>query len=355
MQALLEDEVLNVYRLEQEIQEAMRAARVPGLALAIVWDGEITYARGFGTTCIEEWGRPVTPQTLFRIGSVSKPLTGTAAMRLVEQGRVDLDCPVQVYVPWLTLSDPAAAARVTLRMLLSHTAGLPHDPRFFERREPQALEACIRDEVPRYPLVAPPGTTYSYSNLGIRIASHVLEVVSGVPFPRLMQALVFDPLDMRRTTYDPTVAMTYPLAQGHTLADGGTLEVAHRYSENAANYGSGQAISTVLDLANFAILHLRQGTFRGRRLLEPASVAEMHRPHVATGAEAGEAYGLTFMLRRRNGDALVCHGGSIPCFVTAFEMAPRDGSAVIMTFNLHPDPGLRRYVDHIWSTLRSPA
>ncbi len=118
--------MLNLYKLEQRIEQGMQKGHVPGLALAIVKDQEVIYARGFGVTSVEDGGAPITPQTLFRIGSTTKPMTGTAIMRLVEAGKLDLDRPVKEYIDWLTLSEEDVAGRVTLRMLMSHTAGLPN-------------------------------------------------------------------------------------------------------------------------------------------------------------------------------------------------------------------------------------
>src|SRR5581483_7052762 len=115
--------MLHIYSLERQIQDLMQTAHVPGLALAIVKNQEILYARGFGVTSVEDSGMPVTPQTLFRIGSVTKPLTGTMIMRLVDEGKLELDSPVRAYLPWFTLSEPGAAERVTLRMLLCHMSG----------------------------------------------------------------------------------------------------------------------------------------------------------------------------------------------------------------------------------------
>ena len=157
-----------------------------GLALAIVQGGEVAYANGFGVTSAEDGGVAVTPQTLFRIGSTTKPLTGTAVMRLVERGLLDLDRPVTAYLPWLRFSEAGVAERVTLRMLLSHTAGLPREQitphLLFGRRDPAGLEAYVREELPRLPLVAPPGVVWSYSNPGINLAGYLAEVVSGRPY-----------------------------------------------------------------------------------------------------------------------------------------------------------------------------
>jgi CubicO group peptidase (beta-lactamase class C family) len=286
--------LLNIFKLERQIEEAMQAARVPGLALAIVSDLEVIYARGFGVTSIEDGGAPVTPQTLFRVGSITKPHTGTAIMRLVESGKLDLDTPVKEYVPWFELSDRGATDRVTLRRLLSHTAGLPTDYMLFGRRDPGALEASLREELPGYPLLAPPGVVWSYCNPGIRLAGHIAELAAGAPFAQLMNELVFDPLEMRRTTFDTTVAMTYPLAQPHELDENGMLRVQHRFADNAARYPAGLIMSTVLDLANFAVMHMNVGCFRDRKVLSPESVAEMHTPQADFRTVTGAGYGLTF-------------------------------------------------------------
>src|SRR5947209_7176403 len=219
--------MLNFCKLEQRIEQGMQKGHVPGLALAIVKDQEVIYARGFGVTSVEDGGLPVTPQTLFRIGSTTKPLTGTAVMRLVEAGQIDLDRPVRDRLDWFALSEPGAE-RVTLRMLMSHTAGLPTAAEHVGAREPGGLEAYLRREIASLPLVAPPGRVWSYSNPGISLVGHLAEVAAGKPYAELMRELVFDPLEMGRTTFDPTVAMTYPLAQSHDRAEDGTLSVQHR-------------------------------------------------------------------------------------------------------------------------------
>jgi CubicO group peptidase (beta-lactamase class C family) len=121
--------------MERYIAEQMRFAQVPGLALAIVQNVDVVDARGFGVTCVEGGGLPVTPDTLFRIGSLSKALTCTAMVRLVEDGSLDLDRPVGEYVAWLNFSEADAARRITLRMLMSHGAGLPTSHTPFGRRD----------------------------------------------------------------------------------------------------------------------------------------------------------------------------------------------------------------------------
>src|SRR5712692_8016425 len=199
--------MLNVYKLEQQIEMQMEAGHVPGLAIAIVQDQEVIYARGFGITSVEDGGLPVTPQTLFRIGSVTKPLLGTAVMRLVEAGRLELDQPIKEYINWLKFNQEDAEEYITLRMLLSHTSGLPSDSRD-DAGDPDGLERYVLEQIPRYSFVAPPGRLYSYSNCGFNLIGYIAQTVSGRRFPDLMQELVFDPLEMNRTTFDPRLVLT---------------------------------------------------------------------------------------------------------------------------------------------------
>jgi hypothetical protein len=148
-----------------------------------------------------------------------------------------------------------------------------------------------------------------------------------------MHELVFAPLDMSRSTFDPTVAMTYPLAQSHDLLEDGSLRVQHRFANHSAHYPSGQAISTVLDLANFALLHLQQGHFRQTQVLSPAAVAEMHRPHADFFTVPPSGYGLTFFVGTYKGLRRVAHGGAISTFGANFDLLPEAGTAAILLYN----------------------
>jgi CubicO group peptidase (beta-lactamase class C family) len=325
--------MINFYQLEQRITARMHEAHIPGLALAIIHEHKLIYAHGFGVTSVEDGGIPVTPETLFRIGSITKPLTGTAIMRLVEAGKLDLDAPIKTYIDWLRLRDPAATEQITLRMLLSHRSGLPTHGQHFGRRDPQGLESSIREDMPAYTPIAPHNTVMSYSNPGVNLAGYVAEVASGKSYTELLQELVFEPLQMQRTTFDPTIAMTYPLAQSHHLDSDDRLSVEHRYADNVAHYPAGFAISTVLDLANFALMHMQQGTFQQQQILMPESIREMHSPQAALYTLDDDAYGLTFFLKNYKGLQQVGHDGGISTFGSRLAMLPEQGTAVIMAFN----------------------
>lgn len=325
--------MLNIFELESMMTSAMESAKVPGAALAIVHQNKLIYARGFGVTSVEEGGIPVTPGTIFRIGSTTKPLTTTAVMQLVASGQLELDTPIDEVLPDLKLSVPEATKEITLRKLMSHTAALPTAAEHYGMRDGSGLHQSIYNDVAALPLIAPVGKIWSYSNPGINLAGYIAERVTGKPYTQLIQELIIEPLDMKRTTFDPTIAMTYPLAQSHNLNAEGQLEVDHHYADNTAHYPSGFAMSTVLDLANFAIMHMSGGSFNGRQILASELIAEMHKPQFAFPALNADGYGLGLSSFNYKGVRVVGHGGNISSFQSTFEFVPETGTAIILLVN----------------------
>lgn len=348
---------MNYYRLEARIGAAMAEARVPGLALAIVANREIVYARGFGVTSVEAGGVPVTPSTLFQIGSVTKPLTGTMVVALSTRGLLDLDAPVTTHLPALTLGVPDVAPEVTLRHLLSHTSGLPWDQitptRLFGSRDAAGLATYVERELPGRPLVAPPGMLYNYSNPGFNLAARVAEVATGMPYTALIARNLFEPLGMRDTTFDPALAMTRAVAQSHDVTPSGALQVRRPAPDNSAQYPAAFAYSTVLDLARFAQAHLGAADACGEPLLDPGAIAPMHLAHVDRYEGLDTRYGLAFFLDRLHGVLLSGHPGGINTLGSQFWLAPERGAAVVMLYNRSDDfeRPARRLIEDILAEL----
>jgi CubicO group peptidase (beta-lactamase class C family) len=346
----------NFFLLEQQIEQLIREARIPGLALAIVRGDEVVYARGFGVTSVEDASLPVTLRTLFAIGSISKVLTGTAVMRFVEAGKLDLERPVVQYIPWIMFRRPGAEQRVTLRMLLSHTSGLRtrherSEPRL--PREPAGLEAFIRHKLPKLACIAEPGTVFAYSNAGLSLAGYILETIAGKYFPDLIREQVLDPMDMLRTTYDRSVAMTYPAALPHTVGADGVLQVTHFYQTNTPGNPAGFAISTVLDMANLAIMYLNGGRFRGHQVLAPELIGQMHTLHADIRSTPGRGYGLTFWIDPYKGVTRVNHGGAIMTFRGYLELVPAASVGLVLLASRmdYGSPVLDRLVEQILDQL----
>lgn len=348
--------MLNMYRFEQRIQDYVAAQEIVGLALAVVKGTDVIYARGFGTTSVEDGGLAVTPRTLFCIGSISKSLTSTLVMRLVEQGKLDLDTPVVDYLPGFAFSDPQLGRRVTLRQVLSHTTGLPPAGKDFGPRDPDALKRFVWEEIARYGFVADPGAVHLYSNTVLVLAGYLAEVVTGRYYEHLMRELVFEPLRMERATFDRTVAMTYPLALAHERTESGTLRTRHRFTDNVGGNPAGFGIASTLDLANFAVMHLNQGRFEDRPFLAPESLALMHAPQVnlyVPGSDAG--YGLGFFVGTYKGVRRVSHGGMLESYWCNLSLFPEAGVGVIVQCNCGDEAKLMSLADDLYDQLLRPS
>jgi len=329
--------MIDMSALEAQVEHEMQRHKVPAFGLAIVEGSEVTYARGFGVTSVEHPCLSVTPQTLFCCGSISKSLTAATIMCLVDRGKLALDAPVTTYLPWLTFSHPAFASGVTLRRLLSHSSGLFGTAGNFGPRDLSGLETFIRDTIPHLDFVAPPGRVYEYCSFGVDLAGYVAEVAGGQYFPDLVREYLLDPLDMQRTTYDRTVAMTFDVALPHITAGDGGFTVQHRMFDYAAANPAAQAMTSTLDLAHFVIMALNGGLFRGRRVLPARLVAEMLRPQVGLHDADGSGYGLGFFTLQCRGRRWITHGGMLTPYLCEISLLPDEGIGVIFQCNVTND------------------
>ena len=179
--------------LGETIVEAMERARVPGVAVGISHASE-TFAAGFGVTNVDH-ALPVTDETLFQIGSITKTFVGTCIMRLVETGQVDLDAAVRTYIPGFRVADEGASAQATVRNLLTHTGGWVGD--YFDETGPgdEALATYVA-RMAELPQLAPVGSVYSYNNAGFAVAGRIIELVTGQTFEAALQELVLGPLGL---------------------------------------------------------------------------------------------------------------------------------------------------------------
>src|SRR5512147_182418 len=184
--------------LSDEITSGLQRTPIPGLAVG-VWHAGVEQVAGFGVTSVEN-PLPVTPETLFQVGSISKTFTATALMMLMEAGQVDLDTPIRVYLPNFRLSDEDVAARVTLKHLLTHTGGWLGDY-FNDFGFGDDAQARMLDEIAKLPQFTPLGEVWSYCNTGFNIAGRIIEVITGQSYEVAIKELILDPLGMNMTFY----------------------------------------------------------------------------------------------------------------------------------------------------------
>jgi CubicO group peptidase (beta-lactamase class C family) len=328
-------------QIEESIQGYIGADSILGMAIALVRGEEVVYCNGFGTTSIEDGGSPITPRTIFAIGSTSKTISALMIMRLVEQGILHLDRPVVDYLPGYVFWDnPQWGKRVTLRHLLGHTSGLASGFTAWGPRDLDALQRWVWDEMALFAFLAEPGRT-TYYGCGPCLAAHVAEAVSGKYFPQLVEDQVFAPLGMHRSTYDRRVAMTYPLALPHERGEDGRPVTVHHYPDNPARNPDGLCLSTAGDLANVLTMLLNRGRFRGVQYLTPESVATMQMPHGDYLARARDDVrwamllyeGLGLNIGHYKGVHSVGHWGRLQSMVAMFDLFPEKGLGVVCLTN----------------------
>lgn len=323
--------------IEKVALDELRDSKIPGAALAVISGDHVIFSRGYGVASVET-NAPVTPDLLFRLGSTTKMFTAAAVVSLAVEGKIDLDAPVGRYITGL---DPAIG-KLTANQLLSHTAGLHDEAPMFGSHDESALGAGIRTWKADF-LFAPPGRIYSYSNPGFWLAGYVAETVAGKPYADVVADRVFGPLGMTRSTLRPTMAMTWPLAQGHEVRNG-KPEVIRPAADNASGWPAGSIFSSALDLSKFAIAFMNGGP-----ILTPKLIAIMSSPHAEIpGGHQQYGYGLTLTTRR--GVRWVEHGGSRAGYGSTIRMAPDQKFAVIIVAN-RTGSGMPKLADAISEAL----
>ncbi len=309
---------------------------IPGVAVGVWADGREICAC-HGVTSVDN-PLPVHRDTLYVLGSVTKTYTATALMRLVAEGRVELDAPVRRYVPALRLADEAAAAEVTVLNLLNHTAGLGWDLIVDTGEGDDALAGYVA-KLAELEQIAPPGARASYSQAAYSLAGRVIEKVVGMPYERAIASLVFEPLSLSHSFFAPGDVMIRRFAVGHNLGEDGTLSIARLWKgPRGRNPGAG-VVSSVADQLRWARFHLGDGLAdNGVRVLPAEALHRMKEPTVALRASTlGDALGICWFLRDVDGVRTVGHGGSANGQFAELLTVPERDFAVVALSNAGPD------------------
>ena len=257
--------------LDQYVEAQMQTMNLPGVALGIVQGDQIVHLVGYGVA--DPDGRPMTPQTPIRLASVSKTLTALAVMQLVEAGKLDLDAPVQQYLPWFRLADEQASSSITLRDLLYHTSGIPqtagYDNFFNGDESDAALERNVRQLAGIAPN-RPVGSTYQYANLNYDTLGLVVQVASGQTYESYVEDHIFTPLEMQHSFTSQAAALANGMATGYRRWFG--IPVAVNLPDDRATRPSSFLISSAEDMTHLLIAELNGGRYGGAH----AAVAAGH-------------------------------------------------------------------------------
>lgn len=337
--------------IDATVEGEMHRLKIPGVSLAIVEGDQIVHMRGFGRA--HPGGEPPTPQTPFFIGSLTKALTALAVMQLVEAGKIELDAPVQRYLPWFRLADPAASSQITVRHLLNQTSGLSTlDGETQLADFDQSTDATKRQAhaLSTVKLTRPVGAAFEYSNANYNLLGLIIEAAGGQSYTEYVQSHILAPLDMQHTYTSPALAKMHGLALGHRFWFGTPVPAPNMPVPLGALPG-GLLISCAEDMAHFMIAHLNRGRYGDMQIISSAGVQELNRGAVDFGSSglgplerlvAREVslgqYGMGWLVDTIGGTKLVWHSGILPDFFAYMALLPEKKKGVVLLFN----------ADHHW-------
>jgi CubicO group peptidase (beta-lactamase class C family) len=298
--------------IDAYVASEMQANHLPGLALGIVHGETIAHLHGFGTA--DQASRAVTPQTPFILGSTSKSFTALAIMQLVEAGKVDLDAPVQRYLPWFRVADASASARISVHHLLDHTSGIPgttavENEMYVKDTGNETLEQFVRS-LRTVTLDRPVGTSFEYANPNYSVLGLIVQVVSGQSYDSYIQQHIFAPLQMQNSFASKQAAMRDGLAQGYRWWFGAPLPNDLIYYQTILP--AGFLISSAEDMSHYLVMQMNGGHYANASVLSSKGIATMHAPGVTIDALGG-GYGMgwEYVSPRENdtGGPLYLHNG----------------------------------------------
>ena len=323
-------------RLEPLINRTMAANKIPGLALGVVKDGKLVYAKGFGVSRLGDT-KPITTRTLFHMASVTKTFVATSIMQLVEQGKIELDHPLVEYLPYFKMKDERFRS-ITIRQMLSHTSGIP-DVTGYNWDKPEyddkALERFVRS-VHDWSLVSAPGEKFGYSNTAFEILGDVIAKVSGQSFEDYVQQHILSPLGMKESTLLVRNANPELLAAPHVKKEGEVV-VSQVFPYNRAHAPSSTLDSSIEDMSRWAMANLNRGELDGKRILKASTYEVLWKPVVQTRSAVESAkVGVSWFIQNYGGHRIVLHNGGDVGFTSTLLLAPDDSIAVVAMSNYLP-------------------
>ncbi|MFB3853547.1 MAG: serine hydrolase domain-containing protein [Vicinamibacterales bacterium] len=313
------------------ILEAVKDGSVPSISVAVAKDGKVIWEESFGWANREKM-IPATPHTMYSMASISKPISTTGLMILVDQGKVDLKAPVNKYIaPSELKAHEGNAADATVTHLLNHTSGLPLHYSAFYLDEPQRQPPSFTESIRRYGiLVHPPGAVYQYANFGFGLVDHIITKVSGRAFRDFMKTEVFLPLGMTHSCVDVEPALDeYQAVRYDTRGN----PVPFYISDHP---GASQVYSSAHDLIRFGLFHLKHTQPDQKQILKPATIDLMKQD--SDPNPRNDRYGLAWFLRKGEyGYDVAWHTGSMNGTNTILKFVPSEDIAVVVLINTASD------------------
>jgi CubicO group peptidase (beta-lactamase class C family) len=326
---------------DDAVTDAMKKFEVPGIAIAIVKNKEVIYAKGFGLRDVEKQ-LPVTADTLFAIGSSSKAFTTFVLGTLVDEGKIEWDRPVRNYIPWFKLYDPSMTERLTVRDLVTHRSGLPRHDLVWYNNFDATRESLVRKLAYLEPS-ADLREKWQYNNLMFLTAGYLTEVITGKSWEDAVRDRALNPLGMKRTNFSISDSQKdSDFAKPYGKRGDRVENLPFRPITNIGPAGS--INSSVNEMARWVVAHLNGGKYGDKNIAEAATVEDMHRPYMTTGASSeipeivGGEYALGWFVDTYRGHRRVQHGGNIDGFSANVVIFPKDGVGMVVLTNLNGTP-----------------
>jgi CubicO group peptidase (beta-lactamase class C family) len=317
------------------VETLSKKAKIPGVAVGVWADGKEIYAC-HGVTSVDN-PLPIDQDTLFLVASVTKTFTATTLMRLVAEGKVELNAPVRRYVPEFRLKDEQAADTITVLHLLNHTSGLDWRVNADTGEGDDALARTVA-KMAEMELIALPGTRPSYSQAGYDLLGRIIEKVTGQTFEQAVNSLVFEPLLLSHSFFARDDIMTRRFVVGHNGDKDGTLSIARPWRHARGENPGGGLATSVADLLSFARFHFGDGRAASGTLVLPTPVLQQMKVPTAKlqASNLGDAIGLGWFLRDVGGVRTVGHAGSANGQFAELLLVPERNFAVASLSNASP-------------------
>ncbi len=306
------DNSIDTDALDAVVMAQMEKHGLPGVAIAVIDGGEVSYQKGYGK---DGNGNPMTPLTRVFIGSQSKSFTALAVAQLAEQGRLDLTAPVQTYIPWFKVDDEEASREITINHLLHHSSGLSDAGYSIVLPLNTNLESAVRSLANARP-TAPIGTKFQYFNMGYTVLAYLVELESGQTYAEYIQKNILDPLAMGSSTADPSSVNDMP--NGHTRLFGFAIPAKEDYP--VYGVGEGWIVSNAIDLAKYTIEFQNNKS----KLVSDEMMKRILSPWIGY-------YGMGWFIYD-NGSKIV-HGGANQTFRTEVNIYPKKDRAFVLLTN----------------------
>ncbi|MFZ6019567.1 MAG: serine hydrolase domain-containing protein [Chloroflexota bacterium] len=345
-------------KIDSYILRQMKDLDIPGIAIGIVRGDQVVYTQGYGVA--DDTGRAMQSDTPFLIASLSKPITALGIMQLVEEGKIDLDAPVQTYLPWFRVANEDISSKITVRHLLHQTSGFDERDSYIRNlstdSSDDALETSIR-ALNTAELNFIPGKAFEYTNTNYDILGLLIQTVSGQSYEEYIKKKIFDPLDMNQSYTSLEDARTGNMTRGYYPFFGITTAYDHLMPYARIVKPSAGLFSSAEDLTHFLIAHLNQGQYQGNSILSEAGITTLHAPGIQFSENAGYAMGWTVfsfpdMVSATPYNSVptgISHAGEWVGYTSLLVLIPELETGIVLLINKSDSSRMPEYFSIGWS------